>query len=73
MDKELMPIFEYNKAPDDLKAAAKEHQQNLIKMKKALIAAEKQSKELAELQKASEASAKKFRLALKAWKPKGEA
>lgn len=73
MDKELMLIFEYNKAPDELKAAAKEHQQNLIKMKKALANAEKQSKELAELQKASESSGKRFRLALKAWEPKGEA
>lgn len=71
MDKSLQLIFEYNKAPDTLKAAAKTHRENSTKLAKAEEAYKKAQADLHSSQKAVAESSKLFNSELEAWTPTG--
>ena len=71
MDKELSLIFEFKTAPEELKLAAQNHRNNSIKLRNKAELNKKNNEDFAQIQRDYEETAKDFRLALKAWEPKG--
>ncbi len=69
MDKELALAIDFNKAPAELKAAAKAYYDDLKLVNKAIKAISVETEKLELARKKSEESAKTFRIALKAWEP----
>ena len=71
MDKELALIYEYKTAPEALKKAADDHRKNSTKHKKLTDQGASIRLEIDFASREYEETAKAFRLALKAWEPKG--
>lgn len=71
MDKKLALIFEYNKAPESLKAVAKSHRDNSAMLQKKQAQLKALSDEVALLKNSYEESGKAFAAELNAWQPTG--
>lgn len=72
MDKELALIYEYKNAPAELKAAADAHRKNSNDMAKKAAQLSTLQAEVDVLKREYDKTEKAFRVALKAWTPKGE-